>query len=94
MASIKLMGQRDSFDQALGVSGIICLVGQALAAALDFGIYQPANAIAMAALMGGVVGRAASLPAKTSIQAKAKARHQPKFEIIPIAHRRSNNLHH
>ena len=66
MASIKLIRQRDSFDQALGVSGIVCLVGQAFAAALDFGIYQPANAIAMAALMGGVVGRAASIPAKKS----------------------------
>ena len=64
-ASLKLLHRRDSFDRALGVAGIICLVGQVLSAALDFGIYQPANAIAMAALMGGVVGRA-SAPAKIS----------------------------
>ena len=66
VASIKLMSRQDSFDRALGVSGIICLVGQVLAAALDFGIYQPANSIAMAAMMGGVVGRAASPPFETS----------------------------
>ena len=66
LASIKLMRRKDSFDRALGVTGVICLVGQTLAAALDFGIYQPANAIAMAALMGGVVGRAATPSSKSS----------------------------
>ena len=66
MASIKLMRRRDAFDRALGITGIICLVGQALTAALDFGIYQPANAIAMSALMGGIVGRALAAPKVSS----------------------------
>ena len=69
MASIKLFRRRDSYDHALGIVGIICLVGQILAAALDFGIYQPANAIAMAVLMGGVVGRASSPPKPSSRKA-------------------------
>ena len=67
-ASINLTYRRDAFDRALGTTGIICLVGQMLAAALDFGIYQPANAIAMAALMGGIVGRAAASKRKRSSQ--------------------------
>ena len=75
-ASIKLMRRKDSFDRALGVTGIICLVGQILAAALDFGIYQPANAIAMAALMGGVVGRATSPPSKSFASRKKAAKQQ------------------
>ena len=66
VASVRLIYRNDAFDRALGITGIICLVGQALAAALDFGIYQPANAIALAALMGGVVGRAVAPPSKKS----------------------------
>ena len=65
-ASVKLMRCKDPFNPALGIAGVVCLVGQALAAALDFGIYQPANSIAMAALMGGIVGRAATIPSKAS----------------------------
>ena len=66
VASVRLTYRKDAFDRALGIAGIICLVGQILAAALDFGIYQPANAVALAALMGGVVGRAAASPTKRS----------------------------
>ena len=75
LASIRLIYRRDHFDRSLGIAGIICLVGQFLAAALDFGIYQPANAIAMAALMGGIVGHAAS-PAKKSSSRKAESDQQ------------------
>jgi len=74
-ASIKLMRRRDAFDRALGVTATICLVGQVLAAALDFGIYQPANATAMAALMGGTVGRATAPPTESS-DSKREARNQ------------------
>ena len=86
-SSIKLMRRRDSFERALGVTGIICLVGQALAAALDFGIYQPANAIAMATLMGGVVGLAsAHLPRHLPEQ------QQPNHKIPPTANHSFQNL--
>ena len=66
VASVRLIYRKDTFGRALGITGIICLVGQALAAALDFGIYQPANAIALAALMGGIVRYAAGPPVKSS----------------------------
>ena len=82
-ASIKLMRRRDSFDRALGITGIICLVGQALAAALDFGIYQPANAIAMAMLMGGVVGRAAADPISSRKSATQRPLPESKSSFIP-----------
>ena len=66
VASVRLIYRNDAFDRALGIAGITCLTGQVLAAALDFGVYQPANAIALAALMGGVVGRAVAPPSKKS----------------------------
>ena len=81
--SIKLMRRRDSFDRALGITGIICLVGQALAAALDFGIYQPANAIAMAMLMGGVVGRAVADPMPSRKSATQQPVPENKSSFIP-----------
>ena len=75
VASVRLIYRKDAYHRALGIAGIICLVGQVLAAALDFGIYQPANAIALAALMGGIVGHAAS-PAKKSNSRKAESDQQ------------------
>ena len=72
VASVRLIYRRDAFDRALGIAGIICLVGQALASALDFGVYQPANAIALAALMGGIVGRATVPLAENSGSRKAE----------------------
>ena len=56
--SIVLFRRADSFDRALGVAGIFLIVGQVCAAALDFGIYQPANFTVVAILLGAVVGRA------------------------------------
>ena len=58
--SIRLIRRDESFDRALGVVGLTCLVGQSLASALDFGIYQPANTLIVAVLMGCVVGRAST----------------------------------
>jgi O-antigen ligase/tetratricopeptide (TPR) repeat protein len=57
MACFRLIRQRENFDKALGVGGLASLVGVALASVLDFGIYQPANSIVMAIMMGMVVGR-------------------------------------
>ena len=56
--SLRLVRRNESFDRALGVVGLTCLVGQSIASALDFGIYQPANTLLVAVLMGCVVGRA------------------------------------
>ena len=56
--SIQLLKRRESFDRALGVTGLTCLVGQIISSAFDFGLYQPANTAAMAVLMGAIVGRA------------------------------------
>ena len=55
--SIKLVRRTGSFDRALGVVGLTCLVGQTIASILDFGIYQPANTTMVAVLIGCVVGR-------------------------------------
>ena len=58
--SIKLIRRNETFDQALGVVGLSCLVGQTIASAMDFGIYQPANTTIVAVIMGCVIGRAAT----------------------------------
>jgi len=58
--SIRLIRRNETFDRALGVVGLTCLVGQSVASAMDFGIYQPANTFLMAVIMGCVVGRAAT----------------------------------
>lgn len=56
-ASISLLSKSDSTTRAIGVVGIICLVGQAIAGFLDFGLYQPANTLLMAAMIGAVFGQ-------------------------------------
>lgn len=55
--SLKLVGETDAFSRAVGVSGLMALVSQMIAGALDFGLYQPANTLLMAGMMGAVVGR-------------------------------------
>jgi O-antigen ligase len=62
--SIVLLRRFDVFDRAVGLAGATCLAGQLVAMAFDFGIYQPANTIAMATVMGAVVGRACVAPAR------------------------------
>ena len=59
--SFQLLKRRESFDRALGVTGLTCLVGQMISSAFDFGLYQPANTTAMAVLMGVIVGRASRI---------------------------------
>lgn len=51
-ASINLLSKPDSNSRAIGVTAIICLTSQAIAAFLDFGLYQPANMCLMATLCG------------------------------------------
>lgn len=58
--SIKLIRRNETFDCALGVVGLTCLTGQSIASALDFGIYQPANMLVVAIILGCVVGRSAT----------------------------------
>jgi O-antigen ligase/tetratricopeptide (TPR) repeat protein len=55
--SLELIRETDAFSRAVGVSGLMALVGQMIAGALDFGLYQPANTLLMAGMMGAVVGR-------------------------------------
>ena len=59
-ASVSLYIRPAVFDQALAITGISCLSGQALIGLLDFGIYLPANTTAMALVMAAVVGRYSS----------------------------------
>lgn len=73
-ASLKLLYRSDAFDRALGVTGVTCLIGQSIAASLDFGIYQPGNALAMAMLMGGIVGRAATFSNKSPTDTQQQER--------------------
>jgi len=85
VATIKLLRRNHTFDRALGIAGIICLIGQVLAAALDFGVYQPANAISMATLMGGIVGRAAVAPSKAATeQQDVIASKAPKYRYASL----------
>ena len=58
--SIRLIRRNETFDCALGVVGLTSLVGLSVASAMDFGIYQPANTLLVAVIMGCVVGRAAT----------------------------------
>ena len=44
-------------DQAVSVVGLMALVGQAIAACFDFGLYIPANSVLMATVMGLVLSR-------------------------------------
>lgn len=81
-ASIKLMRRTESFDRALGVAGLVCLTSQAIASALDFGLYQPANTLALAVIMGCVVGRSC-----TDITRRSTTEEKPKslVRILKIA---------
>jgi O-antigen ligase/tetratricopeptide (TPR) repeat protein len=69
--SIKLFRRTSTFDQALGVAGVFCIVGQAACSALDFGIYQPANFAVVGILLGAIVGRACS-PGRSNSGAATK----------------------
>jgi len=74
---------------ALGLAGALALSGQLLAASFDFGIYQPANFLALALLCGAVCGRAdrlgsqsmgrsaGTLPATTAAKGKGKLGRPP-----------------
>ena len=55
--TLQLIRETDAFSRAVGISGLMALVSQMVAGALDFGLYQPANTILMAGMMGAVVGR-------------------------------------
>ncbi len=55
--SIRLIGQSDATSKAVGLAGLICLLGQILAGSLDFGLYMSANSLLMAGMMGAVVAR-------------------------------------
>ena len=57
IACFSLISKPDSTTRAVGVTGIICLVSQAIAGFLDFGLYQPANALLMATIVGAVFGQ-------------------------------------
>ena len=57
-SSIVLLRRREPFDRALGITGLGSLLGLGVASIFDFGIYQPANSILAAVLIGAVVGRA------------------------------------
>lgn len=56
-----LLKSNCEFDRAVGNAGLVCLAGQAVAAAFDFGIYQPGNYVALATFLGCVVGRSVYL---------------------------------
>ena len=55
--TLQLIRETDAFSRAVGISGLMALVSQMVAGALDFGLYQPANTLLMAGMMGAVVGR-------------------------------------
>lgn len=55
--TLQLVQETDAFSRAVGVSGLMALVSQMVAGALDFGLYQPSNTLLMAGMMGAVVGR-------------------------------------
>ena len=55
--TLQLIRETDAFSRAVGVSGLMALVSQIVAGGLDFGLYQPANTLLMAGMMGAVVGR-------------------------------------
>ena len=59
-AATTLLRRSDPFDNALGITGLVCLLGIAITSFLDFGIYQPANMIVLATLWGTVYGRSES----------------------------------
>lgn len=76
IASVKLFRRAEAFDSALGACGLICLCGQTIASTLDFGLYQPANATAMAILMGCVIGRSCTDLTRPNQMKKQTSRNQ------------------
>ncbi len=54
-----LLRQHESFDRALGWAGAMSLVGVAVAAILDYGLFQPANSVLFGLFCGLLVGRKA-----------------------------------
>ncbi len=71
VASFQLLRRPDSNSRAVGVMGLVCISGQIVAGSLDFGLYQPANTLLMAMMMGVVFGQHAWFQnAKTVTQKK------------------------
>jgi len=56
-ASLSLLGKPDSTSRAIGLTGVIAIVGQSTAAFFDFGWFIPANTFLFATLMGCVFGQ-------------------------------------
>ena len=55
--SLRLVGRSNSQCRAIGIVGLMCLAGQTVCSAFDFGLFQPANTVLMASVMGAVVAR-------------------------------------
>lgn len=53
-ASLQLLKKPDSTTRAVGAVGLFAVISQTIAGALDFGLYQPANTVLMATLIGVV----------------------------------------
>ena len=53
-ASVLLLKKPDSTTRAVGAVGLFAVISQVVAGALDFGLYQPANTVLMATLVGVV----------------------------------------
>lgn len=54
IGSLRLLSMPDSNSRAVGLTGLIAIVSQMIAGAFDYGLYQPANTLLMAALVGAV----------------------------------------
>lgn len=57
IACLKLVVKPDVTSRAVGITGWVCLAGQVLAGAFDFGLFMPANMFLMATIMGAVFGQ-------------------------------------
>ena len=57
VACLSLLGRPDSTTRAVGLTGVIAIVGQSTAAFFDFGWFIPANMFLFATLMGCVFGQ-------------------------------------
>lgn len=70
VASVRLFRRDDPQDKALGVAGCFAIVGLSASAALDFGIYQPANFILAAILFGCIIGRSTRIAGRNKAPTK------------------------
>lgn len=61
-SAIVLVNREAVFDRSLGIVSFGAIVGQAVIAFFDFGLYQPPNSVAMATMMGMIAGRAVRRP--------------------------------